>query len=74
MQEASIPRCRVREGVDAKALCEGTPSPLEEHLKYSARLSAYLEPMKRHKEQMNAKACGAVVLVCGWLAELTMLT
>jgi hypothetical protein len=42
----------VREGVDAKALCEGTLSLLEEHRKYSASLSPYMESTKRHIEQM----------------------
>ena len=63
MQEASVSR-RVREGADAKALCEGTLSLLEEHRKYSASLSAYLESTKRHNEQMKVRACGAAVLVC----------
>jgi hypothetical protein len=68
VQEASIPLCRVREGVDAKALCEGTLSLLEEHRKYSASLSPYMESTKRHNEQMEVRACEAVVLVCGWLS------
>ena len=68
VQEASMSRRRAREGVDAKALCEGTLSLLEEHRKYSASLSAYMESTKRHNEQMQVRACGAVVLVCGWLS------
>ena len=64
VQEASMSR-RVREGVDAKALCEGTLSLLEEHRNYSASLSAYMESTKRHNEQMQVRACEAVVLVCG---------
>ena len=67
VQEASMSR-HVREGVDAIAWCEGTLSLLEEHRKYSANLSAYMELTKRHNEQMQVRACGAVVLVCGWLS------
>ena len=68
-QEASVSR-RVREGVDAKALCKGSLSLLKEHRKYSASLSAYLESTKCHNEQMKVRACGAVVCwyVCGWLS------
>jgi hypothetical protein len=67
MQEASVSR-RVRYGADTKALCEGALSLLEEHRKYSASFSAYMESTKRHIEQMQVKACEAVVLVCGWLS------
>ncbi len=56
---------RLREGVDANVLCEGTLSLLVEHRNYSASLSAYMESAKRHNEQMQVRACGAVVLLCG---------
>ncbi len=59
---------RVREGAVAKALCEGTLSLLEEHRKYSASFSAYLESTKRHNEQMKVRAYGAVVCWCVRLA------
>ncbi len=51
---------RVRGDTDAKALCEGTLALLEEHRRYSASLSAYLESTKRHNEQMKVRAAVCV--------------